>query len=142
MRIYCCLMILLATVTIARAQMEPCLTGADTPGCGIKITMDPPLSGNVISVPNDITIDIPLRMRAAKVALLSGPSGAATMDQLKPVEEVKNFKKVDGNARFRIQVKACPGGDAALEIAIYTPRYPYPLAANQQSYQCKPGAAK
>lgn len=142
MRIYCCLMLLLATATIARAQMEPCLTGADSPGCGIKITMNPPSSDNVLSVPNEVTIDVPMRMHANKVALLSGPSGAATMNQFKPVAEVKNFKKVEGNTRFKMQVKDCPGADTAVEFSIYTARYPYPLAANQQPYQCKQGSAK
>jgi hypothetical protein len=142
LRIYCCLMLLLAAATIAHAQMEPCLTGADSPGCGIKITMNPPLNGNILSAPNEITVDVPMRIRAAKVALLSGPSGSGTTDQFKPVAEVKNFKKVEGNARFKMQVKDCPGTDDALAFAIYSPRFPYPLVVNQQPFQCKPVSAK
>jgi hypothetical protein len=142
MRIYCCLMLLLAAATIAHAQMEPCLTGADSPGCGIKITMNPPLSGNLLSAPNEITVDVPMRIRAAKVALLSGPSGSGTGDQFKPVVEAKNFKKVDGNARFKMQVKDCSGTADAFEIAIYSPRFPYPLVVNQQPFQCKQSSAK
>ncbi len=141
MRFYCCLMLLLATATIARAQREPCLTGADSPDCGIKITMNPPLStsDNIFSVPNEITIDVPMRIKAAKVALLSGPGGT---DTFKPVVEVKNFKKVEGNARFKMQVKDCPGSDNAFEFAIYSPRFPYPLTVNQQPFRCKQGSAK
>ena len=144
MRFYCCLMLLLATATIARAQREPCLTGADGPDCGIKITMNPPLSttDNILSVPNEITIDVPMRIKAAKVALLSGPAGAGSSDQFKPVAEVKNYKKVEGIARFKMQVKDCPSTDNAFEFAIYSPRFPYPLTVNQQAFQCKQGASK
>jgi len=141
MRLYCCLMLLLATATIASAQMEPCLAGVDSAECGIKVTMNPPLSDNALPVPNEVTIDVPLRIRAAKVALLSGPKGAASADQFKPVEEVKNFKKGEGNARFKMQVKDCPRGDNVFEFAIYSPRLPYPLVVNQQPYQCKQGSA-
>jgi hypothetical protein len=86
--------------------------------------MNPPLSGNILSAPNEITVDVPMRIRAAKVALLSGPRG--TTDQFKPVAEVKNFKKVEGNARFKMQVKDCPGTEDEFELAIYSPRFPYP----------------
>lgn len=144
MRFYCCLMALLATATIARAQMEPCLTGADSPDCGIKITMNPPVSttDNILSVPNEVTIDVPMRIKAAKVALLGAPAGSGSADQFKPVQEVKNYKKSEGNARFKMQVKDCPGGDNMFEFAIYSPRFPYPLVVNQQPYQCKSAAAK
>ena len=142
MRVYCCLMLLLATATIAGAQAEPCLTGADSPGCGIKITMNPPLSDNVFSAPNEVAIDVPMRLHAAKVALLSGPAGSASADQFKPVEEAKNYKKAEGSARFKMQVKECAGGDYVFEFAIYSPRLPYPLVVNQQPYQCKASTAK
>jgi hypothetical protein len=139
MRVYCCLMLLLATATIAGAQAEPCLTGADSPGCNIKITMSPPLSGNIFSVPNEITVDVPMRIHAAKVALLSGPGG---VNDFKPLAEVKNFKKVEGNARFKMQVKDCPGTDNAFQVNIYSPRFPYPLAVSVQPFECKPGSPK
>lgn len=144
MRVYCSLMLLLAAATIAHAQMEPCLAGIDSAGCGIKVAMNPPLStsDNILSVPNEIIIDVPMRIRATKVALLSGPSDSGSADQLKPVAEVKNFKKVEGNARFKIQVKNCPGADSAFELAIYSPRLPYPLVVNQQPFQCKQASAK
>ncbi len=144
MRFYCCLMLLLATAMIARAQREPCLTGADSPGCGITIAMNPPLStsDNILSVPNEITIDVPMRIHAAKIALLSGPAGTGTADLFKTVAEVRSYKKVGGNTRFKIQVKDCPGTDNAFDVNIYSPRLPYPLVINVQPFQCKQGAAK
>jgi hypothetical protein len=137
-------MLLLATATIARAQVEPCLTGADSPGCGIKITMNPPLnsSDNILLVPNEIIVDVPMRIHAAKVALLSGPTGTGTTDLFKPVAEAKNYKKVNGNTRFKMQVKDCPGTDNAFQVNIYSPRLPYPLAVNVQPFQCKQGPPK
>ena len=80
-----------------------------SPGCGIKITMNPPLSGNILSAPNEITVDVPMRIRAVKVALLSGPGASGATDQFKPVAEVKNFKKVEGNARFKVQGEGLSG---------------------------------
>lgn len=144
MRIFCCWMILLATTAPAWAQREPCLTGADSPDCGIKITMNPPLStsDNILSVPNEITIDVPMRIKAAKVALLSGPAGTGIADQFKPVAGVKNYKKVEGNERFKFQVKDCPGTDNAFQFNIYSPRFPYPLVMNVQPFQCKQGPPK
>lgn len=142
MRMYCCLMLLLVAATVAQAQMEPCLAGVDSAGCGLKVTMNPPLSGNIFLTPNEVTIDVPLRIRATKVALLSGPAGSASADQFKPVEDVKNFKKVEGSARFKMQIKDCAGNNNVFELAIYSPRLPYPLVLNQQPYQCKPDAAK
>jgi hypothetical protein len=145
MRVYCCLMLLLAMATIARAQREPCLTGFDAPGCGIKVTMDPPLnlSGeNVFWVPNQITVDVPMRLKASKVALNSGPAGTQVADQFKPFVEAAHFKKTSGVERFHMQIKSCPGNDNAFELYIVSPKLPYPLAANYQPFECKERAAK
>ena len=139
-----CLTLLLAAVTTASAQNEPCLAGVDSPGCGIAVTMNPPLSASdqVLSVPNEITIDVPSRLRAARVVLLSGPTGTGVADAFKPFAEVKNYKKVGGNERFKIQVKDCPGSDNAFEVNIYSQRLPYPLVVNVQPFQCKSDAPK
>jgi len=144
MRICCCLTLLLASVTITAAQNEPCLAGTDTPECGIKVTMTPALNPDehVLWVPNEITVDVPLRLHAAKVGVLSSPAGAASAEAFKPVAETKNYKKVEGNARFKVPVKECPGSDTVLAINIYSPRFPYPLTVNVQPIQCKPGASK
>ena len=129
---------------MAAAQNEPCLAGTDTPECGIKITTNPPLSpaGNILSLPNEITVDVPMRIHAARVTLLSGPAGATGADAFKPLAEVKNYKKVDGSARFQIEVKDCPGTDNAFQFIIYSQRFPYPLTVNLQPFQCKQGAPK
>src|SRR5215469_11510815 len=144
MRLYCSLMLLMVRVTTLWGQNEPCLAGADTPECGIKVTVNPPLSPteNILWVPNEITIDVPQRLHAARVVLLSGPTGTAAAEAFKPLAEAKNYKKVDGNARFKIPVKDCPGSDTALEVGIYSQRFPYPLTLNIQPFQCKQGSPK
>ena len=144
MRISCYLMLLLASVTIASAQNEPCLAGTDSPECGIKVTMNPPFSANesIFRVPNEITIDVPMRIHAARVVLLTGPAGTSVAEAFKPLSEAKNYKKIEGNERFKILVKDCPGSDNAFEVAIYSQRFPYPLTVNIQPFQCKPDTPK
>jgi hypothetical protein len=144
MRVYGCLMLLLATATIACAQREPCLAGTDSPDCGIKITMNPPLSTgeNVFWAPNEITVDVPMRLRATRVVLQSGPAGTAAADAFKSFAETKHYEKAGAIARFKIAVKSCPGADNAFNLDIYSPRFPYPFTVNIQPFECKPGAPK
>lgn len=126
------------------AQMEPCLTGADAPGCGIKVTMNPPVeaAGNVLSVPNQITVDVPQRLHATRVQLKSGPTGTEVADMFKPFAETKHFKKVDGVERFELDIKSCPGADNAFQFYVFTPKLPYPLTMNYQPFMCKPREGK
>lgn len=87
MRVLVGLIFLFVTSASLPAQMEPCLTGADTPQCGIKISLNPPSSspdGNALSTPNEITVDIPVRIKAAKVQLSAGPKEAQA-SEFKPV---------------------------------------------------------
>ena len=138
MRLLCCCM-LLAGATIACAQMEPCLAGVQDPGCGIKITMNPPLHAgdNVLSVPNEITIEVPQRIKPIRVAVLSGPTGGAA-EQFKPFAEIKHSSKDGGNLRFKLEMKSCPGNDSALNFNIYSPKFPYPISVPVQPFVCKP----
>ena len=78
MRLFCGLMLLLVCTANAWAQREPCLDGAESPDCGIKITMSPPLKppdDNIFWVPNQITIDVPMRLHPTKVQLESWTNG-------------------------------------------------------------------
>ena len=139
---FLCGLALLSTATItAFAQMEPCLTGIDTQGCGIKVTMNPPLNladEKVFWVPNEITVEVPMRLHATKVQLKSGPAGTEVGDLFKPLVESAKYKKTGGLARFQMEVKNCPGSDKALELYIITPKLPYPIAVNYQPFECKP----
>jgi len=137
-------MLLLLAPAIGAAQNEPCLAGTDSADCGIKVSLNPPISSSdqVLQVPNEITVDVPLRLHATKVVVLSGPTGTSVADAFKPLAEIKNFKKVDGNSRFKTQMKDCPGSDNALEVSVYSPRFPYPLTVNIQPFECKQGAPR
>jgi hypothetical protein len=146
MRPYRCLMLMLwlVTATGARAQSEPCLAGTDSPDCGIKVTMNPPFgtSENVFWVPNEITIDVPMRIRATRVVLRSGPSGTGVSDAFKTLAETKRYEKAGGVARFKISTKTCTGVENAFDVNIYSPRFPYPLTVNVQPFECKQVASK
>lgn len=139
MRIACGLVLFLAATTTLWGQMEPCLAGADSPDCGIKVVVAPPPEPpdeNVIWAPSEVTIDVPLRMHPTKIQLNAGPAGteAATF---KSVAATTHYKKVGNVARFQVQIKSCPEGDNLLVFNIVSPRLPYPLAANPKLFECK-----
>jgi len=139
------LLALLLTTATLWAQREPCLAGVDTPECGIKITMNPPATApdeNVLWVPNEITVDVPMRLHPSKVELKSGPAAAEGADTFKPIAETTHYKKTEGVARFRFDIKSCPGSDNALQFEIVAPRLPYPITVNRQPLECKQRAAK
>ncbi len=145
MRICCGLVLALAAACSMWAQREPCLTGTDTPGCGITITMNPPLKlpeENTFWVPNAITIDVPLRLRPTKVQLNSGPAGTQAAANFKLFAQARHYTKRGGLARFQIDVKDCPGADNAFEVYIFSAHLPYPIATNYQPFECKQRTAR
>ena len=125
------------------AQMEPCLAGTDNPECGIKISFNPssnPPDGNILTVPNEITVDVPVRIRATKVQLSSGPNGGQA-SELKLLTEAANFKKNGNVERFHLKVESCPGADNRYQFKIISPKFPYPIALDRE-YTCKSGSGQ
>lgn len=139
MRAVWALMVVVASAASMWAQREPCLLGADSPDCGIKITMDPASKApddNAISVPNEVTIDVPLRLHATKVQLNAGATEEGS-DQFKLLAETAHYKKVNGVARFRVQIKSCPQADSSFVFYVLSPRLPYAIMANTKPFECK-----
>jgi len=139
-RLLWALLLSLAASVSVWAQMEPCLAGADTPQCGIKISLNPssnPPEGNALSVPNEITVDVPVRIKAAKVQLSSGPKGAQASD-FKPLTEAAKFKKAGNVERFHLKIESCPAADTAFQFKIISPKFPYPITTDRE-YECKGG---
>lgn len=139
MRAVCVLMLLVAGAISVWGQNEPCLVGTDSPDCGIKITLNPPSQApdeNAIWVPNEVTIDAPLRLHATKVQATTGTAGTA-VDQFKLFAEAAHYKKVEGVARFKVQIKSCPQADSSFVFQILTARLPYPLTVNPKPFECK-----
>jgi hypothetical protein len=131
-------------VTMSWAQMEPCLAGTDRPDCGIRIVVNPaPDSpvGNVISVPSEVTIDVPLRLHSTKIQIKAGPAGT-DVASFKPLAMNAHYKKVGKDARFLMEIKSCPDGDSLLVFNILSPRLPYPIAANSTLFECKQQGTK
>ena|SRR5271165_351935 len=139
MRAACALMIVLIGRASMWAQREPCLARTDSPDCGIRITLNPPPKEpdeNVIWVPNEVTIDVPLRLHATKVQLNTGAAGTG-IDQFKLLAETKHYKKVDGVARFLVEIKSCPQADSSFVFDILSERLPYPVTVNSKPFECK-----
>src|SRR5690348_4015408 len=126
MRVLCCL-ILFASAAVAWAQNEPCLADVHDPACGIKVTLDPPPKPdeNVFWAPNTITVDVPARLKAAKVSLTSGSAGSQLSDK---IVEAPKSKKTKSDTRFTLAVPSCSGIGSALQVNIYSPKFPYPMA--------------
>ena len=141
MRSFCGMVLLLAASTMLWAQREPCLAGIDSPDCGIKVTLDPPLSGNILPVPNEVTIEVPMRLHPSKIQLNNGPIGGVA-DDFKLLAETSHYKKVKGVARFKMAIKSCPETAPAFEFYIIAPHFPYPIAVNAAPYECKASAGK
>ncbi len=145
MRFFYGFTLLLLAAASLWAQNEPCLAGTDSPDCGIKITLDPPLKmpeENTLWVPNQIVIEVPLRLHANKVQLKTGPAGATTADQFKLLAETAHFKKAGNIVRFQMELKNCAGSDNAFLFNIVSPKFPYPLVVNYQPVQCKQRESK
>jgi hypothetical protein len=139
MRAVYALIIVVGCAASMWAQREPCLVGTDSRDCGIKITLNPPPKEpdeNAISVPNEVTIDVPLRLHATKVQLNTGAAGTG-IDQFKLFSETAHYKKVDGTARFRVQIKSCPQADSSFVFEILSERLPYPVTVNPKPFECK-----
>lgn len=137
------LLLLMGACVTLSAQMEPCLAGTDTPQCGIKISLTPPSSApddHLLRAPNDITVDVPVRIKATKVQLSSGPKGAQASD-FKLVTEAVKFKKAGNVERFQLKVEGCPAADNAFQFKIISPKFPYPLTIERE-YECKPGSGQ
>ena len=138
MRLLWVLLLSLGASVSLWAQMEPCLAGADTPQCGIKITLNPlsnPPDANTLSVPNEITVDVPVRIKAATVQLNVGPKGAQPSD-FKLATEAAKFKKAGNVERFHLKVASCPAGDDTFQFKIVSPKFPYPITIERE-YACK-----
>ena len=145
MRFFCGLILFLSVATGLWAQSEPCLAGTDSPDCGIKISMDPPLQApdnSTLLVPNKITIEVPLRLHPSKVQLKTGPAGSTTADQFKVFAESARFKKAGNIVRFEMEVKDCPGPDTAFVFNIVEPKLPYPMVVKYEPLQCKQRAGQ
>jgi len=145
MRFLCGLMLLLSAATSLWAQREPCLAGTDSPECGIKISFNPPANlpeEKILQVPNEVTIEVPIRFHATKVQLKTGPAGGTTADQFRLFAETAHFKKAGNLVRFQIELKDCPGSDNALVFDIVAPKFPYPIVVNYQPVECKQRESK
>lgn len=145
MRYFCGLLLLLTSATALWAQREPCLAGTDSPDCGIKIAFNPPANfpeEKTLQVPNEVTIEVPIRFHATKVQLKTGAAGATTADQFKVFVETARFKKAGNVVRFQMQLKDCPGTDDAFLFDIVAPKYPYPTVVKYEPVQCRKGDSK
>lgn len=139
MRSVCGLVFLLILPSALWAQREPCLTGADTPDCGIQVVFNPPLKApdnDIVTVPSELTVDVPLRLKPTKLRVNSGPAGTQ-VSEFKPLAETAHYKKGKGVAQFRMEINDCPPNGGVLTIDILTSRLPYPIAVNSKPFECR-----
>ena len=98
--------------------------------CGILVTFNPPL-GDVLLVPNEVTVDVPLELGTAiRVVVSSYPLGTEMGDV--PSEgfvEMDRSYKVGNYARFTGEIRKCTGQES-LTVDVYFKGFErYPMSA-------------
>ena len=98
--------------------------------CGILVTFNPPL-GDVLLVPNEVTVDVPLELGTAiRVVVSSYPRGTEMGDV--PSEgfvEMDRSYKVGNYARFTGEIRKCTGQES-LTVDVYFKGFErYPMSA-------------
>lgn len=89
-------------------ERKPC---QEHPGCGIRVTFNPPLEGpdgTGLVVSNEVTVDVPLELHATKVVVSIYPLGTGMGDV--PSElfiAMYHFKVFGKYVQFRGEIKKC-----------------------------------
>jgi len=113
------LILLLSLASTATAQQndpwKSKLCKEHVGSCGIVVTFNPPL-GDVLLVPNEVTVDVPLELgTASRVVVSSYPLGTGMEDV--PSEgfvAMDRSHKVGNYARFIGQIRECTGQDSLI----------------------------
>jgi hypothetical protein len=98
--------------------------------CGILVTFNPPIK-DVLLVPNEVTVDVPLELgKVSKVVVSSYPLGTGVADI--PSEgfvAMYHFQKVGKYARFRGEIKQCTD-QGSLTVDVFFKGFErYPMSA-------------
>ncbi len=99
-------------------QEKPCQVD---PGCGIVVTFNPPFNADedVLLVPNEVTVDVPLELQPTEVGVETYPLGTQVADiPYEPLAKMTRFQKTGKYARFRGVVEKCPEEDGGLEVYV------------------------
>src|SRR6266498_1990788 len=117
----------------------------EDPACGIIVNFNPPID-DALLVPNEVTVDVPLELRATKVTASSYPLGTGVGDI--PSEgfvAMSRFQKVGKYARFRGEIKKCTD-QGSIRVDVFCkgferhPITPYGMAV--ECRQVNPKAAR
>jgi hypothetical protein len=128
------LMLLLSLGLRATAQQEAPrkneLCNGHIGPCGILVTFNPPL-GDVLLVPNEVTVDVPSELgTVSRVVVSSYPLGTEMGDV--PSEGfvvMYRSVKVGNYARFRGEIKKCTD-QGSLKVSVYSKGFErYPIDA-------------
>jgi hypothetical protein len=138
--------LLLSIAVSATAQQEnpreSKLCKEDPGTCGIIVTFKPPI-GDVLLVPNDVTVDVPLELHPTAVIVQSYPLGTGVADI--PPEgfaAMHGFQKVGKYARFRGGIKKCTEQTSVEVLVVCKGFEHYPITAYGGAIECMQASPK
>ena len=88
-------------------------------------------------VPNEVTVDVPLELRATKVIVQSYPRGTGVADiPTEGLAGMHHFRKVGKYARFRGEINKCTD-QGSVEVDVLCKGFEhYPIRAYMLAVEC------
>lgn len=98
--------------------------------CGILVTFDPPIK-DVLLVPNEVTVDVPLELgKVSKVVVSSYPLGTGVADiPSEGFAVMYRSQKMGNYARFRGEIKRCTDQGSLTVDVLFEGFERYPMSA-------------
>jgi hypothetical protein len=140
------LALLLSISLMATAQQnkpwESKLCKEDPDTCGIIVTFKPPI-GDALLVPNEVTVDVPLELHAAKVIVQSYPRGTGVGDiPNEGLAAMYRFRKIGKYARFHGEISKCTD-QGSVEVDVLCKGFAhYPIRAYSMAVECRQADSK
>jgi hypothetical protein len=125
-------------------QKMSCLQ--DKVRCGIVVTFNPPLDSDILLVPNQVTVDVPLELHPTNVFVSSYPRGTEVAECCSSDSEdlatMSHFEKVGTYARFRGIIEKCPKQED-YEVLVYGKGFAHnPIKPDGSAIECRPIGSK
>jgi hypothetical protein len=109
----------------------------DPATCGIIVTFKPPI-GDALLVPNEVTVDVPLELHAAREIEQSYPWGTGVGDiPSKVLPQCIASRKSAKYARFRGEIKKCTD-QGSVRVDVFCKGFErYPITPYGMAVECR-----
>lgn len=109
----------------------------EDPACGIIVSFNPPID-EALLVPNEVTVDVPLELRATKATVSSYPLGTGVGNtSSKGFVAMYHFQKVGKYARFRGKIRKCTD-QGSVRVDVFCKGFEhYPITPYGMAVECR-----